>query len=32
MAAKKEKMRVTDKPLSSDLLRKMTVYRRASNY
>jgi xylulose-5-phosphate/fructose-6-phosphate phosphoketolase len=32
IAVKTEKMRVTDKPLSPDLLRKMNAYWRAANY
>src|SRR5512147_2245593 len=32
IAVETEKMKVTDKPLSSDLLRKMNAYWRAANY
>ena len=32
IAVKKEKMKVTDRPLSPDLLRKMNAYWRAANY
>ena len=32
IAVKKKKMKVSDKPLTSDLLRKMNAYWRAANY